>query len=120
MVVLPRLPPPTPPPPSTADAAAAVDADDAVAAAYEVDDGLLVEARPWPAPPLPLLLRLLWFAVAVVVVTPWLMTAESLLFADPEPRRVVRPPSLDARRRDVDDSSDTVAVAALPLATMLL
>lgn len=48
--------------------------------------------------------------------------AESLLFGDPEPRRVVRLTSLDARRRDTDvhDSSDAVAVAALPLATMSL
>lgn len=42
LVALPRLPPPTPPP-STADTAAAVDANDA---AYEVADGLLVEASP--------------------------------------------------------------------------
>lgn len=75
--MLPRLPPP----PLPAPAAGAVDAD--TVAAYEVDDAL-VEDRPGPAPPLMLLLRLLWFAVAVVVVAPWLMTAavaaESLRF----------------------------------------
>ena len=77
MVVLPRLPLPLPPPTAGAVVADAV-------AAYEVDDGLL-EDRPWPTPPVLLvLLRLLWFAVAVVVVAPWLMTAavvtESLRF----------------------------------------
>lgn len=45
--------------------------------------------------------------------------AESLLFGDPEPRRVVQLMSLDPRRRDVDDNSDAVAVEALPLATIL-